>query len=262
VIRELAFAFVLGACAARPTPAAEPVAPTPAPAPAASSTHHDHHDHHGHGHGHHDGQDPAHHQPPTADHRFEDPAYWTKVFDDPQRDAWQRPQELVLNLGIAADETVVDLGAGTGYMVPHLAKAVPKGRVLAIDVEPNLLRHIDERVKKAGLGNVTTRKADANDPKLTELVDLVLLVDAYHHIGGRSAYFRRVAERLSPRGRVAIVDFRMGKFPVGPGDDHKLAPEVVTREMKEGGYRLCRSWDGLPYQYVLIFAPRCSAPAS
>jgi hypothetical protein len=136
---------------------------------------------------------------------------------------------------------------------------VPKGRVIAIEVEPALVQHMGERVKKAGLPNVTTRLALTADPRLEEQVDLLLLVDAYHHIGGRTAYFRRVAPRLSARGRVAVVDFRLGKFPVGPGDDHKLAPEVVTREMTAGGYRLCSSWDGLPYQYVLIFGLSCPA---
>jgi SAM-dependent methyltransferase len=223
--------------------------------------HHDHGQHGGHAHGDHGHGDHDHDQPPTADHRFEDPAYWSKVFDDPKRDEWQRPRELVSALAIAANETVVDLGAGTGYMVPYLSRAVPKGRVLAIDVEPGLLRHIDERVKKASLSNVTTRLASKTDPNLTEKVDLVLLVDAYHHIGGRTAYFRRVAEKLTPGGRVVVVDFRLGKLPVGPGDDHKLAPEVVTREMTAGGYTLCQSWDKLPHQYVLIFALRCSAPA-
>jgi hypothetical protein len=116
-------------------------------------------------------------------------------------------------------------------------------------------------VKTAALTNVTTRLATKSDPQLKEKVDLVLLVDAYHHIGGRTDYFRRVAEHLTPGGRVVVVDFRLGKLPVGPGDDHKLAPEVVTREMTAGGYRLCESWDKLPYQYVLIFALRCSAPA-
>jgi SAM-dependent methyltransferase len=253
--------------------ATPPAQPAPMPQPAASTQHDEHghehghgHEHeHGHGHGHehgHDqggGDDP---QLPTADHRFEDPAYWSKVFDDPKRDEWQRPAELVAALALAPDETVVDLGAGTGYMLSHLSKAVPAGRVLAIEVEPELVRHMGMRVKKAGLTNVTTRLALTGDPKLEEQVDLVLLVDAYHHIGGRSAYFRRLAPRLSARGRVAVVDFRLGKFPVGPGDDHKLAPEVVTREMTAGGYRLCSSWDGLPYQYVLIFALHCPVRAN
>jgi SAM-dependent methyltransferase len=238
------------AAPAAPAPAAPvpadpvPAAPAPATAPTASSIPPD---------------DP---QPPTADHRFEDPAYWSKVFDDPARDQWQRPAALVEALKIAANETVVDLGAGTGYMVPHLSRAVPSGRVIAVDVEPELLRHIEARVKKAGLGNVETRQAIADDPKLREPVDLVLLVDTYHHIGRRSAYFRRLSQRLSARGRIAVVDFRLGKFPVGPGDDHKLAPEIVTREMSTGGYRLCQSWNGLPYQYVLIFGLTCAAQAS
>jgi SAM-dependent methyltransferase len=253
---RICWLLALSGCATTPSPAPAPAAPAPPPAPAA------------HAHGHplaavpsaaaSTEDDP---QPPTADHRFEDPAYWSKVFDDPARDQWQRPAALVAALGIAHDETVVDLGAGTGYMAAHLSKAVPAGHVIAVDVEPELLRYLDARVKKAGLANVETRLAQADDPKLKELVDLVLVVDTYHHIGRRSAYFRRLSQRLSARGRVAIVDFKLGKFPVGPGDDHKLAPEVVTREMSAGGYRLCSSWDGLPYQYVLIFGLACPVQA-
>jgi len=201
----------------------------------------------------------AHAQRPTADHRFDDAEAWSKVFDDPKRDAWQRPAALVAALGIEPDEVVVDLGTGTGYFLESLSRAVPQGRVIAVDVEPNLLAFVERRVARQKLTNVVWRLAEKDDPKLVERLDLVLVVDTYHHIGERSSYFKRLAKQLSPRGRVAIVDFRMGHFPVGPDDSHKLAPEVVEREMKLGGYALCKSWDGLPYQYVLIFAARCPA---
>lgn len=198
-------------------------------------------------------------QPPTADHRFEDAKAWSKVFDDPARDGWQRPEALVGELRIAPDETVVDLGTGTGYFVGHLAHAVPHGRVIAVDVEPNLLAYVEKRVTAAKLTNVVTRLAEKHDPKLDERIDLVLVVDTYHHIGQRSDYFRRLATKLTDRGRVVIVDFRIGKLPVGPPDHHKIAPDVVESEMKLAGYARCASWDGLLYQYVLEFRTHCAA---
>ena len=201
--------------------------------------------------------DAADEQPPTSTHGFEDVPHWSKVFDDPGRAAWQRPAELVAALALEPDDAVVDLGTGTGYFVEHLARAVPQGRVLAIDTEPRMLAFVAKRASQSKLGNVETRVATADDPKLRERADLVLVVDTYHHIGRRTAYFRRLAQHLSETGRVVIVDWKLGQFPVGPPDSHKLAPETVEREFKAGGYTRCTSWDGLPYQYVITFALRC-----
>ena len=133
--------------------------------------------------------DPQH---PTADHRFEDAEAWSKVFDDPKRDAWQRPAALVAELAIQPDEVVVDLGTGTGYFIEALSRAVPRGRVIAVDVEPNLLKFVEQRVAKRKLTNVVARLAEKDDPKLVERLDLVLVVDTYHHIGQRSSYFSKL----------------------------------------------------------------------
>lgn len=213
---------------------------------------HEHEHEHGHGHEHDDTK-------PTATHRFDNVEHWVKVFDDPARDAWQKPKEVVALLGLAETDTVADLGAGTGYFVPHLSKAVPKGKVIAIDVEEKLLTHVTDRAKKAGLSNVTTVLAGLDDPKLPDGVDLVLVVDTYHHIGQRIVYFRKVRERIGPKGKVAIVDFKLGKFPVGPPDSHKLAPEIVEKEMTSAGYQRCLRDDRLPYQYIFVFAEQCGA---
>jgi cyclopropane fatty-acyl-phospholipid synthase-like methyltransferase len=203
-------------------------------------------------------------QVPTSTHGFEDIQHWSKVFDDPARAAWQRPAEVVAALALEPDDVVVDLGTGTGYFVEHLARAVPRGKVLAIDTEPRMLSFVAKRAERSKLDNVETRLAGGDDPKLREQVDLVLVVDTYHHIGKRTAYFQRLAPRLSEAGRVVIVDWKLGKFPIGPPDSHKLAPEVVQREFEAGGYERCSSSDRLPYQYVLTFALRCpsaKAPA-
>lgn len=252
----LILALVALACggtaeSARPAPAPAPppsAAPTPKPEAAPA---------HGHGPGQHaDHPHPAHTHDGSP-HRFEDAARWSKVFDDPERDAWQRPDDVVRELGLSADDVVADLGAGTGYFTLRLARAVPKGRVVAIDLEQSMLDWIGKRAEQQGVSNVETRLATEGDPRLPTGVDLVLIVDTYHHLTDRVAYFQRVREPLDDDGRVVIVDFKMGKLPVGPPDNHKIPRHAIVREMKDAGYALCREWDGLPYQHTLFFGERC-----
>ncbi len=227
---------------------------------SASNSHAQAHPHEHGEHGEHASHHPADHTCPTADHRFDDPAKWSKVFDDPARDAWQKPKVVVQALALAPEDKVADIGTGTGYFVPHLASAVPKGQVFAIDVEPKLLEHVKKRAAASKLTNVSTVLADKSDPKLPDGVNVVLLVDTYHHLGKRMDYFRDVQSKLAPKGRVVIVDFRMGKLPVGPPDSHKLPSKTVQQEMTKAGYALCSDRDILPHQYVLTFARAGQCP--
>lgn len=194
----------------------------------------------------------------TSHRRFDDPAYWTTVFDDPERAAWQKPDELVAALGLQPGQCVADVGAGTGYFSRLLSAAVgPAGTVLAVDPEPNLVVHLRARAEREGTANVVPVLASADNPRLPAgLVDLVLIVDTYHHIDGRIAYFRRLRAALRGGGRVAVIDWQKRPLPVGPDMDHKLAREQVLREMDDAGYRLAAEPTLLPYQYFLIFAPR------
>jgi ubiquinone/menaquinone biosynthesis C-methylase UbiE len=193
----------------------------------------------------------------TIHHSFEDVAKWVEVFDDPGRDAWQKPDEVLHVLGVSPGMTVADLGAGTGYFSVRLAKAVgDKGRVLAIDVEPKLVNYMKERAAKANLAQLVPVLTDADDPKLpTKGVDLVLIVDTWHHIDDRLHYLAKLAAGLKAGGRVAVVDFKKGDFPVGPPDAHKLTADAVTAEFLSAGWTLAKQWDELPYQYVLVFSP-------
>jgi ubiquinone/menaquinone biosynthesis C-methylase UbiE len=254
VVSILTLASACGAPAGAP-PESTPVA---APKPV---------DGHGHGHGaghgaHADaGPDAAHapssHAHDGSPHRFRDAERWSKVFDDPKRDAWQKPDAVIRELRLAPDDVVADLGAGTGYFSVRLARAVPKGRVLAIDNEQSMLDFTRKRAEQAGVKNVETLLATESDPKLPAGVNVVLIVDTYHHLTDRVAYFERVRPKLADGGRVVVVDFKMGKLPIGPPDDHKIARETIESEMTNAGYSLCRSWDGLPYQHTLFFAVRC-----
>ncbi len=193
----------------------------------------------------------------TSHRRFDDVEHWKEVFDAPGRAEWQKPEEVIGVLGLEAGMVVADLGAGTGYFSPHLSKAVGKtGAVLAVETEPNLVAYLRERAEAEGTANVVPVLASSDNPRLPHAsVDLVLIVDTFHHIDDRLTYFRSMKQVLRQGGRVAIVDWREGKLPEGPAPDHKLAPEAVVAEMRSAGYDLVREHDFLPYQYFLVFRP-------
>jgi SAM-dependent methyltransferase len=204
------------------------------------------------GHGH-----EGHEHDATASHSFEDVERWTRVFDDPERDSWQLPEQVIEFLEVDRGDVVADLGAGTGYFTVRLARAVgDTGRVLAVDIEPALIDHIRERAEQEGLPQVVPVLAEPDDPKLPAGgVDLVLIVDTWHHIDGRLSYLEGLSHALRPGGRVAIVDFREGELPVGPPPGHKLSRDAVHAELTKAGWSLDSESDDLPHQYVLVFRP-------
>ena len=190
--------------------------------------------------------------PHSHQHSFGDADKWAKVFDDPQRDAWQKPHEVIQALALKPDAVVADLGAGTGYFAMRLAHMVSKGRVYGVDLEPKMVGYLAERAKKEGLKNLHAVQGTPADAKLPAKVDLVLLVDVYHHIDQREAYFGKLAASLKPGGRVAVIDFN-ATSKVGPPVSERMTPAQVNAEMTKAGYRQSTSHGFLPNQYFLVF---------
>ena len=198
---------------------------------------------------------PVHAQSPShANHSFSGAEHWAKIFDDPQRDAWQKPHEVISALKLAPDAAVADIGAGTGYFAVRFAHMLAKGRVYGVDLEPDMVKYLAERAKKENLANLTAVAGAAADPHIPAPVDLVILVDVYHHIDKRGDYFRNLQASLKPGGRVAVIDFRMDA-PSGPPKNARIAPDRVKAEMKGAGYALAEELEFLPNQYFLIFKP-------
>jgi predicted methyltransferase len=192
--------------------------------------------------------------PHTHQHRFDDAQKWAHVFDDPARDAWQKPHEVIQALKLRPDAVVADIGAGTGYFAVRLANMVPAGKVYAVDVEPAMVKHLAARAKKEKRPNLVAVAGKPDDPRLPEKADLVVLVDVYHHVDEREKYFRKLAGYLRPGGRVAIIDFRLDA-PQGPPRAARVAPERVASELQAAGYKLVTQHDFLPSQYFLVFTP-------
>ena len=192
--------------------------------------------------------------PHTHEHSFKDAEKWSHVFDDPERDAWQKPHQVIQTLALKPDERVADLGAGTGYFSARLANMVTQGRVFAVDIEPDMVRYLAERAKRENLGNLVAVLGKPDDPRLPEKVDLIFLVDVYHHIEDRARYFRDLGKSLRPGGRIAIIDFTLDS-PQGPPPSARVAPPTVKAEMKAAGYALAAEHRFLPQQYFLVFRP-------
>lgn len=186
-------------------------------------------------------------------HDFKGAEEWAKVFDDPARDAWQRPDDVVALLQVKPKMTVSDIGAGTGYFVGRLSKKVgPAGFVIATDVEPDMIRYLDQRITREGWPNVRAALAGTGDPGLGEAtVDRILIVDVWHHIEDRRAYAAKLATALRPGGVIAVVDFDKDAKH-GPPPEHRLAPEVVVEELKSAGLTAELAKEKLPEQYVVI----------
>ena len=197
-----------------------------------------------------------HHHPGAMVHRFEDAEAWAKVFDDPERDAWQHPDEVVGALGLSPTMTVADVGAGTGYFTVRLARAVPGGQVIATDIEPDMVRYLGERARRESLANVRAVLAAADDPRLEPgTVDRILVVDVWHHIADRGRYAQGLARALRPGGQVAIVDFTQ-EATHGPPREHRLRPDVIMADLRSAGLDAAISPARLPDQFIVIGSRR------
>jgi SAM-dependent methyltransferase len=172
------------------------------------------------------------------------------------RDRAQQPERVVEALRIAPGSRVADLGAGGGYFTFRFADAVgADGRVYAIDIDPDMLGYLRERVAEDGYGNVEVVEASGDDPHLPAGgVDLLFTCNTYHHLQDREAYFARLQPALRPDGRVAIVEYDGSGF-FGWLFGHATSPETIRTEMEAAGYRLAEQHDFLSDQSFLIFVP-------
>ena len=185
--------------------------------------------------------DHQHHPPASAEE-------YAKVLNDPKRNAWQKPHEVITALNLKSDETVADIGAGTGYFALRFARHA--GTVYAVDIDEKLLA----MTAKNAPPNLKTVLAAPDDPKLPpQSIDTIFFCDVLHHISNRPDYYAKLLKALKPGGRVVMIDFHKRPLPVGPGVDMKLSSEQVDAEMAASGLRKVASFDFLEYQYFNVY---------
>lgn len=211
---------------------------------------HSHGHSHGHGHGKSKGRPSYSHR--GMQHDFRDVKRWVRVFDNPKRKAWQKPAEVVKLMSLKEGMSVADIGAGTGYFLPYLRAGVgSKGKVWGLDLAAPLVKHMNQRAKKAGWSNVKAVQVSPNDPKLkAKSVDRILIVNTWHHIGRRVEYAKKLKASLKPGGSLFVVDFTM-EAKRGPGKKHRLTPTQVSKELTLAGFKVSVAKETLPEQYIV-----------
>jgi len=191
--------------------------------------------------------------PEPAATALPEPQVYAAKLDAEERYWWQQPEQVIALLQCSEGMTVVDLGAGTGYFLPHLSKAVgATGHVLALDVDPAVFDAMHRRVARDRLLNVRPLQVPADDPTLTpRSIDRVLVVNTWHHLSDRVEYAEKLLRAMRSGGRLVIVDFDEDS-PMGPPQEWRLAREAVRDELRAAGFDAAIVEESLPYQYVVV----------
>jgi tRNA-Thr(GGU) m(6)t(6)A37 methyltransferase TsaA len=198
-----------------------------------------------------------------ADHLrpFAEVADYVAFLERADRASWQRPDQVVAALGLRGDETVVDLGAGSGYFSFRLAAALPEGLVVAADTEPEMVRHVHHRAMQDGIANLRATLVDPDDPALGAGADLVFVCDVLHHVTERETWLRKLAARKERGARLAMIEFAEGPLPEGPPEVAKIGRSELLGLATAAGLSLVADCsDLLPYQTFFLFMKTTAGP--
>ncbi|TWU24474.1 Ubiquinone/menaquinone biosynthesis C-methyltransferase UbiE [Bythopirellula polymerisocia] len=174
------------------------------------------------------------------------------------RESRQREEDcekLLAALNLKPGQTVCDLGCGNGFYTLKLAELVgEEGRVVAVDIQPEMLGMLRAAAEAVGLENIEPVLGTEVDPRLpAETFDLVLLVDVYHEFSHPAEMLAAIRKSLKPNGRIALAEFREEDPDVPIKPLHKMSKEQILREYAPNGYRLVEEYDDLPWQHLMFF---------
>ncbi|TWT83578.1 hypothetical protein CA13_50450 [Planctomycetes bacterium CA13] len=185
---------------------------------------------------------------------FEEVADYIKFLERSDRAEWQKPKAVVEALEFKGTETVVDLGCGSGYFTFRLSKAVPQGKVIAIDNQPEMVRHIHRKVLTGEWPNIRAQVGKSDDPGLPSDADCVFVCDVLLHVREKQEWLKTLHSEMQRGAKLVLIDFRKGELPEGPPEAIKVHKQEILRLCKEAGFVLKQDKPGLlPYQEFLVF---------
>jgi arsenite methyltransferase len=196
--------------------------------------------------------EPAHAHP--AHRSFDDPASYAKSWENPERDTWQRPADIIARLDVQRGMKVADIGTGTGYLIPYLSRAVgAEGQVMAVDISPAMLEWVKNRARRDGLSNVSTVQASGASTALPpESIQRAVMINVWHHIEDQVAYAKDLHAAMQGGGVLFIIETRPDADQEGGPPMHfRLKPESVIAQLEKAGFRAKLDPLQIDRQYVV-----------
>ena len=172
----------------------------------------------------------------------------------PEREQEENVSQAIANLDIQSDEEIADIGAGSGYYTFRMAEAAPRGKVYAVDIQPQMLDLMRERIEREGIENVELIRGTESSPQLqANSIDLAIMVDVYHELAYPREMMQNIVGAMRPGGRFVLLEYRMEDPNVPIKTLHKMSEEQAVREMEAVGLTLRENLDNLPWQHCMVF---------
>jgi len=185
---------------------------------------------------------------------FKEVQKYIEFLERKDREIWQKPDAVIKELSLKGTEKIADVGAGSGYFTFRLSKELPKGKVYAIDIEPEMIRHIHHKTVLKKIQNIEVIFSTPDNPNIPKDVDLVFICDVLHHVKNKGDWLKAVFSQMKNDSKLVLIEFKEGKLPEGPPEDIKIPLEKMISITTNAGFiNLKQNDELLPYQYYLEF---------
>jgi FkbM family methyltransferase len=180
--------------------------------------------------------------------------YGIDWLERPEREVEENTSLLIKNLNLKPGMHIADIGAGSGYYTRLLSKRIGNGKVYAVDVEPQMISYLNERIKEEKLANIVTVQGSETAVSLPpSTIDMMLLVDVYHEFSFPYEMGLSMFNALKPNGKLVLVEFRSEDNNVPIKTIHKMSEAQAIKELKAVGFRLEKNINNLPWQHCMVF---------
>lgn len=179
---------------------------------------------------------------------------YIKLLENPERDKWQKPEDVIKNLNLKGSEIITEIGAGAGYFSLRFAPKLTSGSVEATDIDPEMIAHIKKRMEEQKITNIKAFVVDGAKPDINTNSDIVFMKDVLHHVQKRDVMLSHLFSRMKSSAKLVILEFKMGKLPSGPPDSLKIPEKDIIKMVTKAGFKFTENKkEVLPYHNFLIF---------
>jgi SAM-dependent methyltransferase len=185
---------------------------------------------------------------------FKDVEKYIAFLERPDRAKWQRPDAVIAALALAGDETIADVGAGSGYFSFRFARALPRGKVVATEIQPEMVRHMHHKAMTEKVRNLQAVLGKPEDAGIPDGVDIVFVCDVLHHVPDTATWLVKLAGEMKTGARLVLIEFKQGRLPQGPPEKLKI-PRAKLLSLATGAGLVLDAEKPtlLPYQTFLVF---------